>query len=269
MTYRARNIGLALALGLGAALLVTLYVHNSGSSTPSLSKSIASVFVANHDIAAGTPGSELSRNIHPQQVPTDSVVPGAISNKAQVQGLVSTAPILAGQQVTQRQFERVANEGIAGEISKTYRAYQLPGDSNQLLVDTLKQGDHVDLLANIKYTLTNFRTSAGDNSLNQETLTATRVVLRNLLVLQAPKAPAGTSKFGATTQYAVILRVTDNQAQKLFFVIKNGDWSLQLRPAHAATDSPGSAETAGSILGDGLKGSQFSELVNGPAGPSR
>jgi Flp pilus assembly protein CpaB len=270
MTYRARNIGLALALGLGAALLVTLYVHNSGSSTPSLSKSIASVFVANHDIAAGTPGTELRKNLHPQTVPTDSVVPGAISNKTQVQGLVSTAPILAGQQVTLRQFERVANEGIAGEISKTYRAYQLPGDANQLLVDTLKQGDHVDLLANIKYALTNFRgTVGGDLSTGQDTLVASRVVLRNLLVLQAPEAPAGSSKFGASTQYAIILRVTDNQAQKLFFVIKNGDWTLQLRPAHAATDSPGSAETAGSILGDGLKGSQFSELLNGPAGPSK
>ena len=59
MTYRARNISLALALGLGAALLVTLYVHNSGSSTPSLSKQIAQVFVASSDITAGTPGSVL------------------------------------------------------------------------------------------------------------------------------------------------------------------------------------------------------------------
>jgi Flp pilus assembly protein CpaB len=267
MTYRARNISLALALGLGAALLVTLYVHNSGSSTPSLTKQIAQVFVASRDITAGTPGSELKGMIRPQAVPTDNVVAGAISSKSQVGSLVSTAPILAGQQVTLRQFQRVAQEGIAGEISRTMRAFQLAGDPNQLLVDTLAQGDRVDVLASVKYTLADFRGAAGGNSASQETLVASRIVLRNLLVLQAPKAPAGSGKFGNTTQYALILRVSDNQAQKLFYVTKNTDWMLVLRPTHAAADSPGSAETTGSILGDGLRGLQFSQLISGPAGP--
>jgi Flp pilus assembly protein CpaB len=270
MTYRARNIGLALALGLGAALLVTLYVHRSGSSTPSISKQIASVFVAGHDISAGTPGAEMGKMIHPQQVAKDTVVPGAISNKAQVAALVSTAPILAGQQVTLRQFQRVAQEGVAGEISRTMRVFQLAGDANQLLVDTLRQGDHVDVIANIKYSLSDFRSAAGAASANAQTgLVATRIVLRNLLVLQAPTAPAGSSKFGISSTYGVILRVTDNQAQKLFYVTKNSDWSLALRPLHAAADSPGSVETAGSILGDGLKAPQFSELLSGPGGPAR
>ena len=272
MTYRARNISLALMLGLGAAILVTLYVHNSGSSsTPSLSlsKSVASVFIAASDIAAGTPGTELGRQLHPQQVPKDNVVPGAISSEAQVRGLVSTAPILAGQQVTLRQFQRVVQTGIAGEISHTGRAFQLAGDANQLLVNTLKQGDHVDLLASVKYSLSDFRGAAGVNPNAQQTLVATRVVLRNLLVLQSPTAPAGTGKFGASSTYALILRVTDAQAQKLFYVVKNTDWTLILRPAHAAADSPGSAETTGSILGDGLRGLQFSQLLNGPPGPAR
>ena len=269
MTYRARNISLALALGLGAALLVTLYVHNSGSSTPSLSKQIAQVFVASSDITAGTPGSELKGMIRPQTVPRDNVVAGAISSKAQVGTLISTAPILAGQQVTLRQFKRVAQEGIAGEISRTMRAFQLPGDANQLLVNTLAKGDHVDVLASVKYSLSDFRGAAGASPTSQNTLVATRIVLRNLLVLQAPEAPAGSGKFGATSVYALILRVTDNQAQKLFYVTKNTDWSLTLRPTHAAADSPGSAETTGSILGDGLRGLQFSELINGPAGPAR
>ena len=270
MTYRARNIGLALALGLAAALLVTLYVHRSGSSSsPSLSQQIASVFVAARDIAAGTPGSEMGGAIRPQQVPKETVVPGAISSKTQVRSLVSTAPILAGQQVSLRQFQKVAQEGIAGEISRTSRAFQLAGDPNQLLVDTLKQGDHVDVIANVKYNLGDFQGAAATNANAGSTLVATRIVLRNLLVLQAPEAPAGSSKFGATSQYAIIIRVTDNQAQKLFYVTKNSDWSLALRPARAAADSPGAPETAGSILGDGLKQTQFSELTSGKAGPAR
>jgi Flp pilus assembly protein CpaB len=203
-----------------------------------------------------------------QQIPRDNVVPGAISAQSQVNGLVSTAPILAGQQVTLRQFKRVAQEGIAGEISRTRRAFQLAGDPNQLLVGTLQKGDHVDVLANVKYTRSNFRATNAESPNAQETLIATRVVLRNLLVLQAPEAPAGSGKFGTSSTYAVILRITDNQAQKLFFVTKNSDWTLLLRPAHASADSPGSAETPGSLLGDGLPTLQFSELLNGPSGPT-
>jgi Flp pilus assembly protein CpaB len=271
MSYRARNIALAIALGLAAVLLVTLYVKNSKSSSSSLEKDLVSVFIASHDIAAGTPGTEMRGAIRAQRVPRYTVVAGAISSKDQVKGLVSTAPILAGQQVTQRQFQRSLSEGIPGEISRTQRAFQLPGDSNQLLVNTLHAGDRVDVISNIKYSLADFRRAAGGefNSGGGANLVATRLVLRNLLVLQDPEPPAGSGRVGNSTSYAIILRVTDNQAQKLFYVIKNSDWALVLRPAQAAGDSPNSAETTGSILGDGLKGLQFDELINGPQGPQR
>ena len=267
MTYRTRNIGLAVALGLAALLLVMMYVKKSDSSSSSVGEKLVSVFVASHDIAAGTPGTQVGGAIRVQSVPRDNVVAGAISSKDQVQGLVSTSPILSGQQVTKRQFQRVINEGVSGEISKNQRAFQLAGDANQLLVNTLKAGDRVDVLANVKYSLDDFRGASGANENTQASLVASRVMLRNLLVLADPERPAGSSKFGGEGQYALILRVTDNQAQKLFYVTKNSDWTLTLRPAHAAADSPGSAETTGSVLGDGLKDAQFSELINGPQGP--
>jgi Flp pilus assembly protein CpaB len=268
MTYRTRNIGLAAALGLAALLLVMLYVKNSDSGSSATGVKLVSVFVASHDIAAGTPGTQVGRSVHVQEVPRDNVVAGAISTKEQIKGLVSTAPILSGQQVTKRQFQRVVNEGVPGEISRTQRAFQLAGDANQLLVNTLKAGDRVDVLANVKYTLDDFRTASHAGT-SQASLVASRVMLRNLLVLQDPEPPAGSSKFGGGGQYAILLRVTDNQAQKLFYVTKNADWTLTLRPAHAAGDSPGSAETTGSVLGDGLKGTQFDELINGPQGPQQ
>jgi hypothetical protein len=61
----------------------------------------------------------------------------------------------------------------------------------------------------------------------------------------------------------VILAVTDSQAQKLFFVMKNGDWSLQLRPKGRAKDSPESVETVESVLGDGLRPAQRAQLAGG------
>lgn len=266
MTYRTRNVALAVGLALAALMLVMLYVKKSDSSSTTAGEKLVSVFVASHDIAAGTPGSEIGGAVRPQSVPRDTVVAGAISSKDQIQGLVSTAPILAGQQVTKRQFQRVVNEGISGEISRTQRAFQVAGDANQLLVDTLKAGDRVDVIANVKYSLDDFR-SAGSGLTSDSGRVASRIMLRNLLVLKDPEAPAGSSKFGGTGTYAILLRVTDNQAQKLFYVLKNSDWALALRPAHAAADSPGSAETTGSVLSDGLKGAQYDQLTSGPQGP--
>ena len=63
----------------------------------------------------------------------------------------------------------------------------------------------------------------------------------------------------------MILAVSDNQAQKLFFVVKNGDWSLELRPVLHAADSPSGVETVESVLGDGLRLAQFSQLYTGKA----
>jgi hypothetical protein len=46
-------------------------------------------------------------------------------------------------------------------------------------------------------------------------------------------------------------------------VLKNGEWSLQLRPVTDAQDSPGSVETIESVMGDGLKQNQLRQLVYG------
>jgi Flp pilus assembly protein CpaB len=270
LSYRNRNIAISVALALGAALLVTLYVknHNNNNNVASnLGKDIVNVFVASGDIPANTPGADLGGLVRPEQIPRKDVVPGAISNQDQVKGLVSTAPIYAGEMVTSRRFQPLANEGTPGQVTGNSRVIQLPGDPNQLLVGTLQAGNHVDVVANLHYQLINFRQTRTAGLQQQVQLVATRIVLRNLLVLREPQPPAGSGKFGGTKDYQVLLSLTDSQAEKLFFVTKNGDWSLQLRPAHGAVDSPETVESTGSILIDGLKAPQFNQLVLGPGGP--
>ena len=82
-------------------------------------------------------------------------------------------------------------------------------------------------------------------------------MLRDLLVLQAPDTTKNQSKIGSNPNepFSVMLAVSDAQAQKLWWLVKNGDWSLQLRPVTNAADSPDSFETSGSLLADGLRAS--------------
>ncbi|MBA3348106.1 MAG: hypothetical protein H0T13_06060, partial [Actinobacteria bacterium] len=65
------------------------------------------------------------------------------------------------------------------------------------------------------------------------------------------------------TGLSVLLAVTDTQVQKLFHVMKHGDWSLQLRPPLNANDSPESVAWVSTILADGLRGRQLEQLQAG------
>jgi Flp pilus assembly protein CpaB len=258
MTYRVRNIGIAVALAAVAALLTSFYV-TSYKRHVQRGEDQVTVLVAKHDIAEGTPGGEAAHGLVSEQVPRRSVVPGAISSRDQIQNLVATQKTLEGEQVSTRRFSPVAERGPRADLKGNLRAMQIQGDVNQTLAGTLRNGDHVDVVATFKY---HFASGA-----SQDNFSATRVVLRDLKVLQAPDGPAPGAKLtsGLQNDFSVMLAVTDQQAQKLNFVMtttggnatSGSGWSLQLRPVVHAADSPESVTTLGTVLRDGLSKEQL------------
>jgi Flp pilus assembly protein CpaB len=257
MTYRLRNIAIALVLALVAALLTTFYVSNYKKKVQQ-GESDVPVYVAAKDIPAGTAASDVLTGGYVETVQVDkrNLAPGAAWKKDQLDGLVAVEPVYAGEQLTTRRFRPLAEKGVRGEVTGNLRAFQVPGDKHQLLAGTLKEGDKIDVVANIKY------------KLGERDLVASRVVLRDVLVLKpAPSEESTSAKLTgggpAGSSIAVLLAVTDTQAAKLLFVLKNGDWSLQLRPTNDAADSPESVETPLSVLGDGLKSAQREQLIGG------
>jgi pilus assembly protein CpaB len=264
MSYRVRNIGIAVALALVAAFMVAFYVSNYKRNVQA-GESDVTVYVASQNIPEGTAGGDVldSKWLQSQEVARKNVAPGAISDPSQIEGAVATQPVYAGEQLTTLRFQSDAKRGLRAELSGNMRALQVPGDGNQLLMGVLKEGDHVDVVASIKYKFVNFPKQQQDAG-NGEELVASRVVLRDLLVLRGPETASSDQKLTSPDGgESAILAVSDSQAQKLFFVMKNGDWSLQLRPATDASDSPESVETVGSVLGDGLGPAQLRQLVFG------
>jgi Flp pilus assembly protein CpaB len=253
MTYRLRNIGIAIALAIVAALLTTFYVTNYKRTVQQGEEKVP-VFVATADIPLGTQGSEVAhRNmLRVEHVPRRSVVPGAISQPGQIDKLVAVEPIYAGEQVSTRRFRTAEEQGIRAQLKGNLRAFQLAGNDHQLLNGTLQDGDRVDVVASVQLS----------GRLQSE---ATRVVLRDLLVLQAPETTRIGSKIGSDPNqpFSAMLAVTDAQAQKLFYVTENGKWTLELRPVSDAADSPESVDTAATVLGDGLRGGQRKLLKGG------
>ena len=236
MTYRIRNILIAIGLAVVAMLLVLLYVTNYKRSVQHDTTEVP-VFVAAHDIAANTAGADIvaKHALRQVSIPKRDVVPGAISSVDQVRSLVLETPIYAGEQVTVRPFSDIAAQGIRAHLRGTMRAIQVPGSPDQLLASTLKEGDRVDVVGNL-------RLSADSNA------HATKIVVRDLRVLQSPNESTAAKVSGASSS-SVILAVTDTQVQRLWYAINNSDWTLELRPVINPADSRERIDSISTVLG--------------------
>lgn len=230
-TYATKEIALPALLAVLAGALTLVYVGKSGPSTATAAATNG-VYVATRDFAAGASGDEIMRALRLVRVPTDAVVPGAVTRLGQLSGQVTLAPIFKGQQLTARAFGAARRQGIAGQLAGTMRAIQLAGDETQVLAGSLRAGNRVDVVAALK---------SGDGS-----RPFGRTILRNVVVLKAPSAPSEGVGSGQT--FSATLRVTDAQAQTLFFVTKNGDWSLVLRPVVRSRDSGDFVNSVSSVL---------------------
>ena len=269
MTYRVRNIVIAVVLAALAALMTSYYVTNYKRHVQQGEQHVQ-VYVASQDIPAGTAGTDAMRMLKKKDVTRSAVAPGALSKPDEIKTKIASQRIYAGEQVTVNRFSTVSQSGIQGSLKGTLRAYEIAGTSNQVLAGILKTGDHVDVVANFRY-----KSASSASSL---TYAATRIVLRNLKVLRAPTAPGTGSKLGGSfdTKYPIVLAVTDNQSQKLLFASHNSEqantggdpgWWLELRPNLSPADSPGSLETMFTMLRDGLSQRQ-AQLLFGKLGGS-
>jgi Flp pilus assembly protein CpaB len=242
MTYRLRNIGIAVALAIVAALLTTFYVTNY-KRTVQQGEETVPVYVASHDIPLGTSGADVAQRdmLRVEHVPRRSVVPGAISKPEQVDQLVAVEPIYAGEQVSTRRFRTAEEQGIRAQLRGNSRALQVAGSQSQLLGGTLQDGDRVDVVGTWLMP---------EDSQNH----VSRVVLRDLLVLQAPDSSRVEGKIGSNPNepFTAMIAMTDAQAEKFWWVAKNGEWSLQLRPVANAADSPDGIENSATMAKDGL-----------------
>ena len=147
MNYRAKNIGIAVALAALAAILTSVYVVNYKRHVQN-GEGKVTVLVAARDIPSGTSGADVvdQKMLKEQTVPRKAVVAGAVSSPDQLAQYVATQDVFEGEQVSTRRFAPPQAQGIRAKIKGTQRAYQLPGDGNQLLAGTIQTGDYVDVV---------------------------------------------------------------------------------------------------------------------------
>lgn len=253
MTYRLRNIAIAIALAVLAAMLTSFYVRQQKEDIVEGQEPTV-VWVATQDIEAGTPGSEVATKLEEQEVAKEALAPGAIVKPEDVEGKVVTEKIYAGEQVSLLRFREPSQQGVRATLAGNLRAVQIPGDENQLLAATVKEGDKVDVVGSWVV------------KVGAEDIRISRVVLRDILVLRAPQRVETDSRLNTegTKDKTVMLALTDAQSQKLWWVFTAGEWSLALRPTENPADSPESFETPGTMTGDGISPDRVREIFRAP-----
>jgi Flp pilus assembly protein CpaB len=257
-TNRLWHVAAAVGLGIVALTLTSFYVTNYKRHVQN-GEAKVTVLVATKDIPADTAGADiLSKHLlGTETVARRAVVPGAISSPQQIKDLIATQPVYAGEQVTARRFGTPSQRGVRAQIAGNQRAFQLPGDATQLLAGTLREGDHVDVVASWNYP------EGGQQHVS-------RVVLRGLLVLAAPAPPAqGSGLSSASQAFSTQLALTDAQSQKLEWTLVNAQWRLVLRAPSGSADSPGSVDTGGTLVADGIVPRSLNNQLAAPAGGHR
>jgi pilus assembly protein CpaB len=191
------------------------------------------VLVARSLIPKGSSGTILAEKsiFQTARVRKRDLKNGAIADPANLRGRVAVSDIYPGQQLIVGDFAP-STGGVREQLVGNQRAISLPLDDSHGMIGDVQAGDHVDVFFG------SGTTAVGPGSQNRQFL---MTLIRNLLVLQAPKAAKSGAAVGGSTQtQEVVLRATDAQAAQLAFASDTGKIWLVLRPKVDATNSKAS-----------------------------
>ncbi|HZQ90109.1 MAG TPA: Flp pilus assembly protein CpaB [Gaiellaceae bacterium] len=238
ISYKTRNLLIAALLGLVAAAITLAYTASSKHEAKTTTGTgTQTVLVATRDIPIGTAGSRLQGAgwVRVVKVAQGDAAAGAVVRPSELSKLVAVQPTYRGEQIVTRRFGATQQEGLPSVLHGAQRVYELPGDAHQVLAGTLKSGNHVDVVGSVR----NPESDGNHYS---------KVVIHDLLVVTAADKPSGASA-NDLAPVSVDLVVTTDQAQRLFWLQKNADWTLVLRPSTGAADGSSQPASAASVLG--------------------
>ncbi len=226
---RSRGLVIAVAFLLAMSATFVVYLYMRGLEKRSTGGDMVTVVVSSEDVPAGTQLDELvaEERFDTLRVPEDAVVRGAVTNFDDLEGRETSAPILAGEQIstTRLRGSEQLPGGMLG-IPAGYQAVTLPLEAPRLAGGAIQQGDHVTLYG----TLTNVASTRG----NAPAATVTLVPDVEVLEVATAEVTGETSQ----TNVMITLALKAKDAQKTVFAQEQGSvWMSLLPPNEKGTDS--------------------------------
>ena len=216
---------LLISLLLTVACGILLFGYIRSLKVPAAETQKTSIPVAVRDIAIGEAVATV--DIRMQEISSDSVPEGIITDKAEIEGKVASKGILTGEPFRQERLTTLDTLPLSYNLPTGYRAVSIFVNESNLLSMQVLPGDHVDLIAS--WTL---KPKDGDE------IQLTHTVLQNLEVLalglnRVPNEKAGNpsteSNNVADPPKTITLAVTPEQAEKVVFNAQYSSFTLALR----------------------------------------
>lgn len=153
-------------------------------------------------------------------VPRQFVVPGTITEFTEAVGMITQAPLVAGEPITRTRLRPPGDgSGFAATIPLGMRAISLPVDPVSGVAGLVEPGNWVDLLATFDF----------GEATNAQSFTMTVLERVSVLAVDARVQLADT-KAARVQEQTVTLAVTPDQAQRVVFAQESGRLRLALRP---------------------------------------
>lgn len=230
----------ALAAALAAAVFV-VYLHRYRASLNEASQPMT-VLVAKGLIERGTSGTVIASEdlFQVTSTPKGELKEGAITDPDLLRGHVATSDIFPGAQLTAAQFSAGATDTVSARVVEYERGIAVPVDEAHGMIGKVQTGDHVDVIAGFIID--------GDDGKQHP---VTRLLVQNVLVLDAPAESKAGFATGANKQ-SVILRMTDEEAAQTAFASEYGKVWIVVRPRSGSEQSLPSVVTLDRLLA-GLK----------------
>ena len=215
MTTRIIAVVLAAVLAVVGAVLLISYVRGADERAFDGAK-LTEVLVVQNEIPAGTAGAELGTTVDLQSVPVAYVADGAITDVADLDGLVAAVSLEPGEHVLASRFVKPADFGANGgtaAVPKGLQEISLSLDVQRVLGGSLVAGDLVGVFGSLPT----------DNTAPARTQLVESKVLVTSVVHDGSIDPATAQTSGAIL---VSLAVTADQAQRIVYQLEFGQVDL-------------------------------------------
>lgn len=226
---RSRGLVVAVAFMLAMSATFVVYLYMRGLEKKTTGGEMVAVVVATEDIPAGTQLDELlaEDRFETRRVPEDAVVRGAVMSFDDLEGRETSAPVLAGEQIstTRLRGSEQLPGGMLG-IPNGYQALTLPLETPRLAGGAIQNGDRITVYG----TFTNIASEQG----NSPAATVTLVADVEVLDVTAQQVTGETNQ----TTEMVTLALKPKDAQAVVFAQEQGTiWMTLLPPNEKGTDS--------------------------------
>lgn len=235
MSTRVRTVIIAVVFGCLATMGVALYI-NSLRARIVESGIKQTVLVAREDIAEGTAASALKKRglLKTVEMPQRYLAQNALASLDSYGNRVLTAPLGRGEQVTGKKFRSEKKSAVVSKLPRGSLALAVSVDEVTGLGGKIQAGDKIFVLAT-------FEPGPGGTDI-------TRVLLRDIKVLDAPVLPARSGAAATVAKSTITVAVTPSQAEKLVFAEEKGKVWISLAPVGSQNLPVTTGETLESIF---------------------